>query len=49
MRRATPLNHEEVDLAMQEGIRFAENLTPEEVELDEFGHAKALRLQPARR
>ncbi len=38
------LNHEEVDLAMQEGIWFSENLTPEEVELDEFGHAKALHL-----
>ena len=37
------LNHEEVEKAMEEGIRFAENLTPTEVELDEFGHARALR------
>jgi NADPH-dependent glutamate synthase beta subunit-like oxidoreductase/NAD(P)H-flavin reductase len=38
------LNHEEVALAMQEGIRFAELLSPEEVEVDEFGHAAALHL-----
>ncbi|MFM2124285.1 MAG: hypothetical protein RL328_736 [Acidobacteriota bacterium] len=36
------LNHEEVNLAMQEGIRFAEGLTPKEVELDQYGHALAL-------
>ncbi|MEP7351926.1 MAG: FAD-dependent oxidoreductase [Acidobacteriota bacterium] len=36
------LNHEEVNLAFQEGISFAENLTPKEVELDEYGHAAAL-------
>ena len=36
------LNHEEVAKAMEEGIRFAEGLTPEEVELDDFGSAKAL-------
>ncbi len=36
------LNHEEVALALQEGIRFAENLTPKEVELDAHGHAAAL-------
>jgi NADPH-dependent glutamate synthase beta subunit-like oxidoreductase len=38
------LNHEEVALALQEGIRFAESLTPEEVEIDPYGAAKALRL-----
>jgi NAD(P)H-flavin reductase len=38
------LNHEEVALALQEGIRFAESLTPEEVEIDAYGAAKALRL-----
>src|SRR6266851_55922 len=38
------LNHEEVALALQEGIRFAESLTPEEVEIDASGAAKALRL-----
>jgi NAD(P)H-flavin reductase len=36
------LNHEEVEKALEEGIRFAENLTPKEVLLDEFGHARAL-------
>jgi len=43
------LNHEEVALALQEGIRFAENLTPESVEVDQYGHASALILtNPAR-
>jgi NADPH-dependent glutamate synthase beta subunit-like oxidoreductase/NAD(P)H-flavin reductase len=36
------LNHEEVALAMQEGIRFAEGLTPEEVKVDRWGAAEAL-------
>jgi NADPH-dependent glutamate synthase beta subunit-like oxidoreductase/NAD(P)H-flavin reductase len=36
------LNHEEVNLAMQEGIRFAEGLTPEEIKVDRFGTAEAL-------
>ena len=39
------LNHEEVAKAMEEGIRFAEMLAPEAVELDRFGHAAALTLQ----
>ncbi len=38
------LNHEEVAKALEEGIRFAEGLSPAEVEIDEFGLAKALRL-----
>src|SRR5579875_2760721 len=38
------LNHEEVAKAMEEGIRFAEMLTPVAVEVDAFGQAKALRL-----
>ena len=41
------LNHEEVALALEEGIRFAESLTPEEVEVDSFGHAVALMLRNA--
>jgi NADPH-dependent glutamate synthase beta subunit-like oxidoreductase/NAD(P)H-flavin reductase len=41
------LNHEEVAKALEEGIRFAERLTPEEVEVDEFGHAAALRVKNA--
>jgi NADPH-dependent glutamate synthase beta subunit-like oxidoreductase/NAD(P)H-flavin reductase len=36
------LNHEEVEKALEEGIRFAENLTPREVKVDGFGHASAL-------
>ncbi len=38
------LNHEEVAKAMEEGIRFAELLTPVAVEIDEYGQAAALRL-----
>jgi NADPH-dependent glutamate synthase beta subunit-like oxidoreductase/NAD(P)H-flavin reductase len=38
------LNHEEVAKAMEEGIRFAELLTPAAVEVDRFGQAVGLRL-----
>jgi len=38
------LNHEEVTKALEEGIRFAECLAPEEVILDNKGAAAALRL-----
>ncbi|MBM3522516.1 MAG: pyridine nucleotide-disulfide oxidoreductase, partial [Alphaproteobacteria bacterium] len=38
------LNHEEVAKAMEEGVRFAEGLTPVEVVLDRHGHAAGLRL-----
>ncbi len=38
------LNHEEVAKALEEGIGFAERLTPREVVLDRFGSARALRL-----
>ncbi|MDX1486145.1 MAG: FAD-dependent oxidoreductase [Alphaproteobacteria bacterium] len=38
------LNHEEVAKAMEEGIRFAEGLSPVDVELDQYGHAARLRL-----
>ncbi|MEO8536132.1 MAG: FAD-dependent oxidoreductase, partial [Betaproteobacteria bacterium] len=38
------LNHEEVEKALEEGIRFAENLTPLAVEVDEAGHAIGLRV-----
>jgi NADPH-dependent glutamate synthase beta subunit-like oxidoreductase/NAD(P)H-flavin reductase len=36
------LNHEEVAKALEEGIRFAEGLTPKRVEIDAHGHASAL-------
>ncbi len=39
------LNHEEIAKAMEEGIRFAERLAPEEVEVDSFGAAAALKLE----
>jgi NADPH-dependent glutamate synthase beta subunit-like oxidoreductase/NAD(P)H-flavin reductase len=41
------LNHEEVEKALQEGMRFAEGLTPTAIEVDNFGHAAALVLQRA--
>ncbi len=37
------LNHEEVAKALEEGIKFAESLTPEAVEVDAYGWAAALR------
>ena len=43
------LNHEEVQKALEEGIRFAEGLTPLRVELDEYGHARALKVSVQRR
>jgi NADPH-dependent glutamate synthase beta subunit-like oxidoreductase/NAD(P)H-flavin reductase len=36
------LNHEEIEKALEEGIFFAENLTPAAVEVDEFGYASGL-------
>jgi NADPH-dependent glutamate synthase beta subunit-like oxidoreductase/NAD(P)H-flavin reductase len=41
------LNHEEVSLAMEEGIRFAESLTPEAVEIDTWGQATGLKMLTA--
>ena len=41
------LNHEEVAKAMEEGVRFAEGLTPRAVEVDEYGHAAAMRFTRA--
>lgn len=38
------LNHEEVELAMEEGIEFSENADPVAVEVDKYGHAQALRV-----
>jgi NADPH-dependent glutamate synthase beta subunit-like oxidoreductase/NAD(P)H-flavin reductase len=40
------LNHEEVHKALEEGIRFAELLTPQAVAVDAFGHAAGLQCQP---
>lgn len=41
------LNHEEVRKAMEEGVRFAENLQPVAVLTDDFGAARGLRLKRA--
>jgi NAD(P)H-flavin reductase len=43
------LNHEEVQKALEEGIRFAEGLTPRRVDLDRHGYARALRLTAQQR
>lgn len=37
------LNHEEVQKALEEGIRFAEGVTPIAVAVDEHGHAQSLK------
>ncbi|MFM7346645.1 MAG: FAD-dependent oxidoreductase, partial [Tagaea sp.] len=41
------LNHEEVAKALEEGVDFAEGLTPLAVEVDEFGAAKAMKVKTA--
>lgn len=42
------LNHEEVAKALEEGIQFAECLSPEEVQVDKFGHAQSITLSKLR-
>jgi len=37
------LNHEEVEKALEEGITFAEGLTPTRIEIDSYGHARAVK------
>ncbi len=37
------LNHEEVEKALEEGIVFAEGLTPHSVDVDEYGAVKGIR------
>jgi NADPH-dependent glutamate synthase beta subunit-like oxidoreductase/NAD(P)H-flavin reductase len=36
------LNHEEVAKALEEGITFAEGLTPTRIEVDQYGHARSV-------
>ncbi len=36
------LNHEEVEKALEEGIFFAEDLTPERIEIDQWGHVQSV-------
>ncbi len=42
------LNHEEVHKGLEEGIRFAEGLSPLAVEVDRFGHASGLKVSGER-
>ena len=37
------LNHEEVEKALEEGVVFSENLTPERIEVDQYGHASSVK------
>jgi NADPH-dependent glutamate synthase beta subunit-like oxidoreductase/NAD(P)H-flavin reductase len=39
------LNHEEVEKALEEGIAFAEGLTPVRIDVDEHGHASSVVFQ----
>jgi NADPH-dependent glutamate synthase beta subunit-like oxidoreductase/NAD(P)H-flavin reductase len=41
------LNHEEVEKALEEGIWFAEELTPVAVDVDNFGAVKGIRMKGA--
>jgi len=41
------LNHEEVEKAMEEGIRFAEGLTPTRIDVDVTGHADRIHFKNA--
>jgi NADPH-dependent glutamate synthase beta subunit-like oxidoreductase/NAD(P)H-flavin reductase len=41
------LNHEEVEKALEEGIWFAEGLTPVAVDVDNFGAVKGIRMKGA--
>src|SRR3970282_490111 len=43
------LNHEEVGKALEEGIVFAEGLTPASIEVDEYAHARAVRFTTSER
>src|SRR5438067_1757226 len=36
------LNHEEVEKALEEGVEFAEGLSPSRIELDQYGHARSV-------
>ncbi|HEY3077800.1 MAG TPA: FAD-dependent oxidoreductase [Burkholderiales bacterium] len=36
------LNHEEVEKALEEGVVFAEGLTPSRIEVDAYGHARSV-------
>ncbi len=44
---AYTLNHEEVQKALEEGVVFAEGLSPIGIEIDRFGHARSVRFSAA--
>jgi NADPH-dependent glutamate synthase beta subunit-like oxidoreductase/NAD(P)H-flavin reductase len=46
---AYTLNHEEIEKALEEGVRFAECLAPAAVEVDAGGHAAAVRFMVQQR
>jgi NADPH-dependent glutamate synthase beta subunit-like oxidoreductase/NAD(P)H-flavin reductase len=39
------LNHEEVEKALEEGVVFAEGLTPASIQVDAYGHARAVEFE----
>jgi NADPH-dependent glutamate synthase beta subunit-like oxidoreductase/NAD(P)H-flavin reductase len=39
------LNHEEIVKALEQGARFAEQLVPQAIEVDAFGHVRAVRFR----
>src|SRR2546427_9472325 len=41
------LNHEEVEKALEEGISFIEGLSPVRIDVDEYGHARAVQFTKA--
>jgi len=43
------LNHEEVEKALEEGIVFAEGLTPTRIEVDQYGHAASIKFAAGER
>ncbi len=43
------LNHEEVEKALEEGIVFAEGLTPTRIDVDQHGHVRAVGFKVAER
>jgi NADPH-dependent glutamate synthase beta subunit-like oxidoreductase/NAD(P)H-flavin reductase len=39
------LNHEEIEKALEEGIKFIENMTPTRIEIDQYGHVNAIKVE----
>lgn len=45
---AYKLNHEEIEHALALGIKFEENISPQEIKTDEFGYARAVKFTNGR-